>query len=327
MAEISTQRSIDSLIRDFARRVSERATLPVVHKAFSDSPLGALALTPVAPPPEKQEAPIITRAEAVRADIIFQAAAQTAFKRVLKAEPNGTLLGKKAVEICQTAFNSAIKMHCGKILAAAKVKPGAFNSIMEQKAKAKLARKELAAELRSGRKRLSNLQWKIAHADDVAERLVEARRREKVKGAREQLANALVSARARLKALRNSFDSDSHTLVGYARSAMNDVIIAGSQYPEIPLPTFKPTPNASGLPSAPGIYFLWVDDVVEYVGQSIRLCDRLRLGMHHVLNERHRISVVFVDRKELTWAECYYIGALRPHRNFGASASHYEPPD
>lgn len=29
------------------------------------------------------------------------------------------------------------------------------------------------------------------------------------------------------------------------------------------------------------------------------------------------ISYVFIPKSELTFAECYYIGTLRPRRNFG----------
>jgi excinuclease UvrABC nuclease subunit len=62
-------------------------------------------------------------------------------------------------------------------------------------------------------------------------------------------------------------------------------------------------------------------DTVAYVGQAKRLCDRLRLGNHHVLTENHRISFVFVDPCELNWAECYYIGITKPPLNFGKRAS------
>lgn len=95
-------------------------------------------------------------------------------------------------------------------------------------------------------------------------------------------------------------------------------------YPAIPKPTVAPSATGGNLPYTSGIYFLWNGDSVEYVGQTKYLCDRLKLGRHHILQEEHSISFVVINRKELTWAECYYIGICKPRLNFGRMASHYE---
>ncbi len=93
-------------------------------------------------------------------------------------------------------------------------------------------------------------------------------------------------------------------------------IIFPNRYP--PVPSLMLTPD---LPKASGIYFLWLGNGIDYVGQARRLRDRLRLGAHHVLTAAHRVSFLTFPRKELNWAECYYIGLTRPPKNFGQRAA------
>jgi len=93
-------------------------------------------------------------------------------------------------------------------------------------------------------------------------------------------------------------------------------------YPKVPDNWFiEPSYCGNGLPSEPGIYFLWLDGVVDYVGQAVRLKDRLTCREkgkgHHVLTDRHRINFVPTKIEYLNWAESYYIGILRPRQNFG----------
>lgn len=104
--------------------------------------------------------------------------------------------------------------------------------------------------------------------------------------------------------------------------ARASVAYAGRPYPEPPPAVLRPHRDGEGLPSEPGVYFLWFGNTVEYVGKSIRLAGRLKLGSHHVLKPDHMISYVLLEERLLTWAECYYIGTLQPMANFGASASH-----
>ena len=97
--------------------------------------------------------------------------------------------------------------------------------------------------------------------------------------------------------------------------------VSTNDYPQVPEPTIRPSYYGEDLPAEPGIYFLWRHDTVEYVGKSVRLSSRVRLG-HHILMKSHKISYVLIEREMLDWAEAYYIGILRPFKNFGRSAAH-----
>lgn len=98
---------------------------------------------------------------------------------------------------------------------------------------------------------------------------------------------------------------------------------AGINYPDVPRGYIKPTWNGAGLPNASGIYFLWADDAVEYVGQSIALNRRVTHG-HGRVRQDHRISFVLIARAELQWAECWYIGCLRPRLNLAGRRQPWE---
>lgn len=86
-------------------------------------------------------------------------------------------------------------------------------------------------------------------------------------------------------------------------------------YPDAPPPTVEASKYGDGLPQEPGIYFVWRDDICEYVGQSVQIVNRARLG-HEKIRPGDRISWLPFDRSELNFAEAYYIGIMRPRRNF-----------
>jgi len=90
-----------------------------------------------------------------------------------------------------------------------------------------------------------------------------------------------------------------------------------AEYPAVSMTFVDPSAHGKSLPPSSGIYFLWEGDIVKYVGQSVRLNNRLRLGHHHILSAHHRISFVPIEVRMLDWAECHYIGLLRPSLNFG----------
>lgn len=96
----------------------------------------------------------------------------------------------------------------------------------------------------------------------------------------------------------------------------------GPGYPSVSRSTVPATRNGDFLPAHSGIYFLWEGGKVVYVGRSTYLCDRVTLQAHHVLKPHHRISYIVMDRSELSWAEAFYIGVLRPVENFGKHATH-----
>lgn len=87
-------------------------------------------------------------------------------------------------------------------------------------------------------------------------------------------------------------------------------------YPEVPKPFVTFEGNGSGLPQAPGVYFAWRHGVVQYVGQSINLSARCKDG-HHKLQKGDSLSYVLIPKHELNFAESFYIGVLKPLRNFG----------
>jgi hypothetical protein len=80
-------------------------------------------------------------------------------------------------------------------------------------------------------------------------------------------------------------------------------------YPTIPAP--QPFVGQGGIPTISGVYFIWKDAVVVYVGQSINL--RRRLPQSRMYGEQ--ISWIEFPRSELLWAEAFYIGICRPARN------------
>lgn len=91
--------------------------------------------------------------------------------------------------------------------------------------------------------------------------------------------------------------------------------VTSSQYPDVPLPTYPVTKTGEKLPLEAGIYFIWDGEVCEYVGQSIKIANRVRLGHPKILTT-DKISYLKFDISELNFAEAYYIGIMRPRRNF-----------
>lgn len=89
-----------------------------------------------------------------------------------------------------------------------------------------------------------------------------------------------------------------------------------SPYPEAPPPTEPVDRYGSHLPQSSGVYFAWSNGFCEYVGQSINLSKRVKLT-HERLLPTDMISYLLFDPIELMYAESYYIGIMRPQRNFG----------
>lgn len=90
------------------------------------------------------------------------------------------------------------------------------------------------------------------------------------------------------------------------------------QYPDVPGPMCPCSEAATKAPPCSGIYFLWWDGVVSYVGQSISV--RSRLSNHEKLPHADYVSWVEIDLSQLDFAECWYIGLLKPPLNFGRKA-------
>lgn len=95
-----------------------------------------------------------------------------------------------------------------------------------------------------------------------------------------------------------------------------------SEYPDPPPGIIRPTAEGIGVPATSGIYFVWENGIIDYVGQSINMNNRVRLYSHGVICETDLLSFVPIEKDELIWAECYYIGILRPKRNRGTPLGH-----
>jgi len=184
-------------------------------------------------------------------------------------------------------FASAAAKCCDKFLETVKVKPSRLKVMEEIQVQKVQARKDLAEELRQARKLLKHLQDKVdrAEAEHVRER------------------NRLT------REFRNG-------LAEQYRAQRRTIRMTGETFPAIPAPSTTPSRHPASLPAASGVYFLWNGTAVEYVGKARRLCERVRLGSHHVLRGDHQISYLLFDYADVDWAECYYIGVARPPLNF-----------
>lgn len=88
------------------------------------------------------------------------------------------------------------------------------------------------------------------------------------------------------------------------------------KYPAIPRTKIYATAEAEHVPAESGIYFIWDEEVVWYVGQSVNLNSRLRLSHEKIQEDPTRmLSWVLVPRGQLMFAECYYIALCEPYRN------------
>ena len=88
------------------------------------------------------------------------------------------------------------------------------------------------------------------------------------------------------------------------------------EYSSVPAPRIKANNRGEGLPSAAGIYFVWEGLRCVYVGRSRNLSLRCILGKHPALKPGDALSWLEEPVVRLRVAEAFYIGTLRPERNF-----------
>lgn len=88
-------------------------------------------------------------------------------------------------------------------------------------------------------------------------------------------------------------------------------------YPVPPGPSIGPTSRGETLPDRSGIYFVWAKERCVYVGKSICIRNRARLGTHGNIKATDALSFLEFPVEVLNFAESFYIGILRPTRNFG----------
>jgi hypothetical protein len=90
-------------------------------------------------------------------------------------------------------------------------------------------------------------------------------------------------------------------------------------YANVPPPAVRASKHGEGLPERPGIYFVWSGRVCVYVGCSRNLRIRCMLGDHPAIRPNEMLSWVTEPPERLRMAEAFYVGMLRPQRNFAGS--------
>jgi hypothetical protein len=147
---------------------------------------------------------------------------------------------------------------------------------------------------------------------------------------RKKIAEKLISARKRLKKLKYQVAEKQAELKKaeirlnsiYKSISVHEICAASNtsslEYPPVPEPLIKPHPYAHGIPEESGIYFIWSSGgELKYIGQSVNLSLRLRLGNHNKLRSDDLISFVLIPKELLLYAECFYIGVMKPTSNGG----------
>ena len=129
---------------------------------------------------------------------------------------------------------------------------------------------------------------------------------------RRALANELKSSRKRLRRLKKEIAHAKATLLIAANGHCEL-----HQYGAVPAPMVEASHSAQGIPAVSGIYFVWAGGKVVYVGQSVRLSSRCAIRNHHAIFAGEMLSWVPEPLPRLNVAESFYIGILKPERNFG----------
>lgn len=86
-------------------------------------------------------------------------------------------------------------------------------------------------------------------------------------------------------------------------------------YPDIPIADQVSLSDRQSIPSVSGIYFVWLNDICEYVGQSKNLRNRV-CPNHPKISIFDKLTFLPFAQSDLNFAESYYIGIMRPRRNF-----------
>jgi len=153
-----------------------------------------------------------------------------------------------------------------------------------------------AIELRDELSRLGELkkQWRNSMLDEL-----QSARKKKNKAIREY------------NNLRQQLKSVSYDMRRYTEG-----VVTKYGFEPVPDPAIVYDGEGTGLPTESGIYFAWQNGTVQYVGQSINLNSRCKHS-HHKLQEGDLLSYILVPTEQLNFAESFYIGILKPVRNFG----------
>lgn len=108
-----------------------------------------------------------------------------------------------------------------------------------------------------------------------------------------------------------------------SRKLLKAIPMVDVEYPAVPRATIPAHEEGDGLPESSGVYFVWCDDEVVYVGQAVNLRNRVRLR-HEQICSGDRVSWLEFPCAVLNYAEAFYIGIMCPSRNFGKFQQRHE---
>lgn len=176
----------------------------------------------------------------------------------------------------------------------------------------KRIRKKAGTRKDAAENALSRIRCKIIAGDFISPHVSKRISRQVSESERARIEQDTIDAlRTRITKLREQERCARESLAALQRVAIH---LSEFQYPSVPEPFLNPTKQGDGLPNRSGIYFLWHEGAIMYVGQSVNLRNRVRLS-HNQMLPGDRVSFVEIDRGLLNYAEPFYIGLVRPARN------------
>ena len=133
---------------------------------------------------------------------------------------------------------------------------------------------------------------------------------------RKNLDIAFIEEREKLKALRREVADleEKETGLKHCIQWLQKMSQDNLGYPNIPPAQYEPMEKGEGMPNSSGVYFVWDNSSLAYVGQSIKLKNRVTTG-HPKIKRSDRLSYLEFNEDELLFAESYYIGVGQPWRN------------
>jgi hypothetical protein len=206
-------------------------------------------------------------------------------------------------------FQDILLKNADKVIQAAKVKPSATAALQKVAETKKEARRQMAAELKDSRNKLRHMKKNID--DMLAAAKQEAER---------QVAEEHKQVKVTLAGLKNEIREAAKELAHLQYRNLERFQTEFSIVIPAPVDARISAPDAeTKLPNTPGIYFIWdpTTELWAYIGKSVSLSSRCKLGNHHVLSEHHMVAFLEVDHDELDYAEIVYMALLRPYLNFG----------
>ena len=101
-------------------------------------------------------------------------------------------------------------------------------------------------------------------------------------------------------------------------SISTEIMYSGTHgYPDVPPPNYdnRSALRKPGAPAVSGVYFLWEEGRVCYVGRSADMKRRVREHARSEWARDLRVSFLHFRESDLLFAESYYIGICKPSLN------------